>query len=271
MAKHTPKQKTNTDRTIRHKQKSPVKGTTLSLSVVLENFPKLAAVMAACFGSSALAHEWGYYSALGLELNQVPMSAGNQLKNLLALIPNVLRNNMNFLLPALLLFSPIIDQAYYKKASWFLGIPGLITALAYNIFSKSSGFRLDGLDYVFLAILLRIFSAELSSTKESIRKNTAIGIALVFLPIALFAIGERSATEFKHEAPIVYVFLKNTDTRETALKGSLLRSYEKQLLISNEKGEILFQPIEKIARIEVLTSKKDNIICREFPTICFLK
>jgi hypothetical protein len=259
MAKHKPK------------QKYPVEATNLSLSVVLEKFPKLAAVIATFFGIAALAHEWGYYSALGLELSQVPMNAGDQFKNLLALISNVLRNSLTFSAAALLLLLPKIDQAFYTKASWILGISGLIPALGYNLFSQSSSFRLDGLDFVFFAILLRTFSAELSSTNESIRKNTAAGIALVFLPIMLFAIGERSATEFKHEAPIVYIFLKDSDTRETALKGSLLRSYEKQLLIADEKGEILFQPLDKVARIEVLTSKPDNIICREFPSICFLK
>ena len=242
-----------------------------SLTLVLDNSPKLIAIFATFLGIAALAHEWGYYSVFGLELSQVPVTAADQFKNLLALIPNTLKNSTTIAVIALLFFSHGIKQSNYKKASWILGISGALTALGYSLFSKSSVFRLDGLDFVFLAILLRIFSSELADKNEGMRKKTALSISLIFIPVGLFAIGERSAAEFKHEAPIVYVFLKDTDTRETALKGSLLRSYEKQLLISTEKGEIIFQPLEKVIKIEVLQRKTSNIVCREFPSICFLK
>jgi hypothetical protein len=256
----------------RHRNSKRITKTSSTLVYAFDNFPKLVATIATFLGVAALAHEWGYYSVFGLELSQVPVTAADQFKNLLALIPNIVKYPTTFVVIALIFSSPKSDRAsYYKKASWFFGIGGLIPALAYNLFSKSSTFRLDGLDFVFLAILLRVFNAELADSNESIRQKTAISIALIFMLFGLFALGERSATEFKHEAPIVYVFLKDTDTRETALKGSLLRSYEKQLLISNEKGEILFQPLDKVVRIEVLPPKTSNLICREFPNICFLK
>jgi hypothetical protein len=248
-----------------------IQPTQTSLGLVLDNSPKLIAIFATFLGIAALAHEWGYYSVFGLELSQVPVTAADQFKNLLALIPNTLKNSTNVTVIALLFLSRGVDQSLYKKASWILGITGALTALGYSLLSKSSVFRLDGLDFVFLAILLRIFSSELADKNEVVRKKTALAISLIFIPVGLFAIGERSAAEFRHEAPIVYIFLKDTDTRETALKGSLLRSYEKQLLISTEKGEIIFQPLEKVVKIEVLQRKTSNFICRELPSICFLK
>jgi hypothetical protein len=220
-------------------------------------------------GLSALAHEWGYYSAFGIDLSLVPISVADQFKNILALIPSALTRSTALSAVILFLFIPSTNPTMYRRASFGFGVLGLIIFLIYFLFSNKQILRFEGLDMILMSILTLAFCKELGSSNKKIKYQTATTIFIIFSPFWLFTIGQTAALDFNYKSLEVYIHPKSTDASTTPMKAVLLRSYEKQIFVLDENQTPIFKAIDNISKIEIIQKPiKKGFLCEHPPKWC---
>lgn len=254
----------------------------LTLLIALEALPKLLATLAIFISTSALIHEWGFYSALGLELSQSPIGISDQFKNVLALIPSILRDSSLMMLVSMMVagfgdanrkkfkgfWSSLNDP--YRFFAYFIGIGAFTTLILDALqpqqeFNHSQTFSLLVLASTMLAVRLEL------NGPDGGRKYFATAlVSLVYLPFWLFGVGQISATNPIKNTSKVNIVLKDNQVEGTrSIHGFLLRSYEKQLLLRTDNGEIIFQPTEQVERIEIASKpRRTGLICLWFTSSC---
>ena len=226
---------------------------------IIDVLPKAFTVITVFFGVAALCHEAGFYSALGLELSQIPISASDQFKNLLALIPSLVKNVTLISMIALIVFLPTQNEKFYKLVSLVFALLGL-SFVGIDLLSDSENTIHTGFSFLILAMLLFNTRRELCGANKKIKFNAAIVSVMIFLPFWLFGIGIESATRIQTEPQQVQIFSKDSSSTKHEFKATLLRSYEKQILILTEEKELLFQPLDQIIKLQILNySKQVNL------------
>lgn len=220
-------------------------------------------------GFSSLAHEWGYYSAFGIDLSLVPISVADQFKNILALIPSTLTRSAALSAVIFFLFVSSINSSAYRLASFGFGAWGLIVFLNYFLFSKTQIVRFEGLDMILMSILILVFYNELGSNNKKIKYRAAITIFIIFSPFWLFTIGQTAALDFNHKSLEIYIHPKSTVASKTPMKAVLLRTYEKQIFVLDENQTPIFKAIDDIGKIEIIQKpRKTGLLCEQNPKWC---
>lgn len=251
-------------------------------SGALEAIPKILATLAVLVSVAALIHEWGFYTALGLELSQSPIGISDQFKNVLALIPSIVRDMSLVLLVAMLLagfgevdektfkgfWSPLRDP--YRFFASFIGIASSAFLILDALQPQDGVNPAQSFGLLVLALMMLAVRFELNGPDKGPRYIAVTLVLLAYLPFWLFGVGQNAARRSETTYQEVTVVIKDSGAKAAStIHGSLLRSYEKYLLLRSKTGEVFFQSTERIERIEIASKPpRKGLICIWFSLGC---
>ncbi|MEO5797554.1 MAG: hypothetical protein ABIP34_22240 [Rhodoferax sp.] len=248
---------------------------------ILEHSPKLLGLLAIFISISALIHEWGFYSALGIELSQSPIGVSDQFKNLLALIPSVLGNTSFILVPAMLIaglgenskkrhigFWSSLNNPYIFFAKFILII--VFSSITLNALKPISNFSYAAMSGLIILATCLILMRDLLSGPEGNARYIAILITfLLYMPFWIFSAGQESAYGKKTSSTVTVFFKEAGAAKNHKIQGTLLRSYEKHLLLRTTNGQIIFESADNVERIEIEPPLKSvGLICIWLESTC---
>ena len=249
----------------------------------LDYFPSILAAIATFLTLAALIHEWGFYSALNIDFGQSPIGVADQFKIVLSLIPSIARDtSILTLLGALLagfedpnderskftskFWSPLNNP--YKFMAHFLLIGAATLFLIIILFSPPGIYFTEALSIFVLGLILFV-TQSLLNKEFGVSRYLGVGIIiLIYTPFWLYGAGFRSGME-NTAAPTTLYLKDSKHQKHASIVGTLLRSYDQQLLIRTSDGQIIFLPTNEVGKIQFSPrQKKVGLICQLSSTSC---
>jgi hypothetical protein len=274
-----PKRKTTTNMTeIDNSQRQDI---TKSLEMIGKF---LSLLVTGCFCLSVL-YDLGYLSALGLGFSEVPTSLGDHLRSAIIWLPLllvcILWGSMWLRLFSSLDHSALKRvedsgkdlaqylQAKVKTSFRVLFTVGMVLIVAWMVMGDR--FQPIGLVGIFAIAVLLIFKAtNVSSLSPSRRKEIRLSAtASIGLAILVFIFGSLAAGRAVGQSRKINMLTIKTASGNEVIKGVVLRTFERVVIVQNEQREIVLFKADDIQQVNVGQPPLDHgWLCSKFRIGC---
>jgi hypothetical protein len=256
------------------------------LQKTIELFTKLFALLATLCFLFSIMFDWGYFSALGLSFSVVPTSLSDHLRSSLIWVPEVVASCLFasffvlYLQKKIKLRTPIavansedikaqVDRRTKLKAPWIL-IP---TAAPFVLLWLLLGDRFRGLLMLTLFIAWPVLVIYFTHGLADVRFVMWARVVLIFIPIltlGFYSMGQRTARSEIFGSPKLATVILKDKTGQSAHRLTILRTFEKVIIVKDAAGMITLVRTEDIVRVEGLSKPPffSGLLCTWFNIGC---
>lgn len=248
---------------------------------ILDTLGKTLGITASISFAASLLYDWGYYSALELSFADIPSSLTDHARSALIWVPAILGGFIPYFVFEV--FTRRIERGMTEEEitstspEWikkFRASPQKL--IFYSSFIFAVAYVLMGDIFfnfaILAAVVLWISFAEWSQSHPRIeaRRSLHVRLAIIILPaigILLFSYGRSDAIK-------TYLALPNTtfslSGRNLPIEATVLRYFDKGVLLKEKDGQIAFYQWPSITQIETTATYKPNlgILCSRFQIRC---